>query len=117
MFTVPLVCTGTIGTSTCHMALSHLPVSPDSELLREGSVSGAVGAQSLSREQKLGFSDLHTQQDHLPQQETQISFFLCLSQSYVHIPLIMCSSCGKYDSKCLLVKYKWLLNANVLPWA
>lgn len=73
MFTVPLVCTGTIGTSTCHMALSHLPVSPDSELLREGSVSGAVGAQPLSREQKLGFSDLHTQQDHLPQQETQMT--------------------------------------------
>lgn len=73
MFTVPLVCTGSIGTSTCHMALSHLPVSPGSKLLKEGSVSGAVGTQPLSREQKLGFSDLHTRQDHLPRQERQMT--------------------------------------------
>lgn len=46
------------------MALSYLPVSPESELPREVSVT--MGAQSLSRDQNLGFSDIHTQQSHVP---------------------------------------------------
>lgn len=34
----------------CDMALLHLPVSPDSELLKEGAMSGAMGARPLARE-------------------------------------------------------------------
>lgn len=64
------------------MALSHLPGSPDSELLRAGAIcllypSAQHGtwltapAQPLSGEHNPSFSDVHTQQAQLPQREAR----------------------------------------------